>query len=176
MSDANGVGMRSEDDGDRVGRQPGRLDLGRRAREHDAGIHADQFGCRCVHLLDRVRPPVFDDQVLALDITEIAQARPEGLDTALRSSSGTETQKSDPPNSAGLLGARDQGPCRQYSAAEQQQIAPVHSMTSSARASSDCGTVSPSAFAVLRLMTNSNLVGCSTGRSAGLAPLRIFPA
>jgi hypothetical protein len=27
------------------------------------------------------------------------------------------------------------------------------------------------AFAVLRLITNSNLVGCSTGRSAGLAPL-----
>jgi hypothetical protein len=26
----------------------------------------------------------------------------------------------------------------------------------------------------LRLMTRSNLVGCSTGRSAGLAPLRIL--
>ena len=33
----------------------------------------------------------------------------------------------------------------------------------------------PSVLAVLRLITNSNLVGCSTGRSAGLAPLRIFP-
>ena len=32
------------------------------------------------------------------------------------------------------------------------------------------------ALAVLRLMTNSNVVGCTTGRSAGLAPLRIFPA
>jgi len=30
--------------------------------------------------------------------------------------------------------------------------------------------------AVLRLMTNSNLVGCVTGRSAGFAPWRIFPA
>src|SRR5207253_1833377 len=34
------------------------------------------------------------------------------------------------------------------------------------------GIVRPSAFAVLRLMTSSNLVGCSTGRSAGLAPFR----
>src|SRR6516164_7489163 len=34
-----------------------------------------------------------------------------------------------------------------------------YSITSSARASSDCGTVSPSAFAVLRLMTSSYLVG-----------------
>src|SRR4029434_1700782 len=45
------------------------------------------------------------------------------------------------------------------------------SMTWSARSSSDCGIVRPSAFAVLRLITNSNLVGCSTGRSAAFAPL-----
>ena len=32
------------------------------------------------------------------------------------------------------------------------------------------------ALAVLRLITNSNLVGCSTGNSAGFAPLRILPA
>ena len=32
----------------------------------------------------------------------------------------------------------------------------------------------PSAFAVLRLMTSSNLVGCWTGRSAGLAPFNIL--
>ena len=45
-----------------------------------------------------------------------------------------------------------------------------HSMTWSARSSSDCGIVSPSAFAVLRLMSNSNFVGCSTGRPAALRP------
>src|SRR5205814_3065846 len=39
----------------------------------------------------------------------------------------------------------------------------IYSITSSARASSKGGTVSPSTFAVLRLMTSSNLVGCSTG-------------
>ena len=48
-----------------------------------------------------------------------------------------------------------------------------HSITSSARASSVGGTSRPSALAVFRLMTNSNLVDCKTGRSAGLAPLRI---
>jgi len=31
-----------------------------------------------------------------------------------------------------------------------------------------------SALAVLRLIANSNFVGCSTGRSAGFAPLRIL--
>src|SRR5205085_12637513 len=50
----------------------------------------------------------------------------------------------------------------------------AHSMTASARASSAAGTVSPSAFAVFRLTTSSNLVGCSIGRSAGRAPLRIL--
>src|SRR5262245_27732593 len=49
-----------------------------------------------------------------------------------------------------------------------------HWITSSARASTDRGIVKPSALAVLRLMTSSNLVGCSVGRSAGLAPLRIL--
>src|SRR5215472_13489673 len=47
-----------------------------------------------------------------------------------------------------------------------------YSITSSAPASSDCGTVSPSAFAVLRLMTSSYLVGAWTGNSAGFSPLR----
>jgi len=51
-----------------------------------------------------------------------------------------------------------------------------HSITSSARARIEGGTVSPSALAVLRLTTSSKVVGCTTGRSAGLAPLRIFPA
>jgi hypothetical protein len=74
-----------------------------------------------------------------------------------------------------LLGAK--GARRRHPTAKQQhKLAAPHSMTSSARARIDCGITSPSAFAVLRLITSSNLVGCSTGRSAGLAPLRIFPA
>ncbi len=47
-------------------------------------------------------------------------------------------------------------------------------ITSSARKRTVGGIVRPSALAVLRLMTNSNLVGCSTGRSAGLAPFKIL--
>src|SRR3981189_2826579 len=50
-----------------------------------------------------------------------------------------------------------------------------HSMTSVACSGSVFGTVRPSAFAVLRLMTRSNLVGSNTGRSAGFSPLRIRP-
>ena len=34
--------------------------------------------------------------------------------------------------------------------------------------------VTPICFAVFKLITNSNLIGCCTGRSAGLAPFRIL--
>src|SRR6266700_1027107 len=47
-------------------------------------------------------------------------------------------------------------------------------ITSSAWNRSAGGIVRPSALAVLRLMTSSNFMGCSTGRSPGLAPLRIL--
>jgi len=47
-------------------------------------------------------------------------------------------------------------------------------MTSVACCRTEWGIINPRASAVLRLMTNSNLVGCSTGRSAGFVPLRIL--
>ena len=49
-----------------------------------------------------------------------------------------------------------------------------YSITSSAIASRDGGMSMPSALAAFKLMVSSNLVGCSTGRSAGTAPLKIL--
>src|SRR5262249_13302917 len=49
----------------------------------------------------------------------------------------------------------------------------TYSITSSATVSSTGGISRPSAFAVFRLITSSNLVGCSTGNSEGLVPLSI---
>src|SRR5262249_52999487 len=80
-----------------------------------------------------------------------------------------------------LLGARREWP-QDGTAEDSDEGSSLHlslprcySITSSARASTDGGMVRPRALAVLRLMTSSNFVGCSTGRSAGLAPLRILP-
>src|ERR1039458_4951737 len=50
----------------------------------------------------------------------------------------------------------------------------LYSITSSARAISVGGTVTPIVFAVLRLITRLNLVGCSTGISAGFSPRKIL--
>jgi hypothetical protein len=69
-------------------------------------------------------------------------------------------------------------PCREWprgrcTTQQRNELAPFHSITSSALACSDGGTVRPSDLAVLRLITNSYLVGACTGRSAGFSPLRI---
>jgi hypothetical protein len=53
-------------------------------------------------------------------------------------------------------------------------FAPCYFMTLSALASTFGGIVRPIWFAVLKLMMNSNFVGCSTGRSAGFLPFRIL--
>ena len=52
-------------------------------------------------------------------------------------------------------------------------LPPAHWIPRSAWNSTGWGMTMPSFCAVCRLMTSSNFMGCSTGRSAGLAPLRI---
>src|SRR5262249_58848160 len=82
-------------------------------------------------------------------------------------------QHADPPHLLSLLGAHRERPrCR---AAEQRdERAPFHSITSSARPRSVGAMSIPIAFAVFRLITISNLVGCSTGSSPGFAPRKIL--
>jgi hypothetical protein len=83
-------------------------------------------------------------------------------------------QHADPPHPLALLRARRERPsCRRAAEQRDELAAPHHSITSSARASSVGGISRPSAFAVLRLITNSYLVGACTGRSPGFSPLRM---
>jgi hypothetical protein len=56
---------------------------------------------------------------------------------------------------------------------EPRAVAATCQSIKSADTLSITGISSPSALAVLRLMANSNLVDCWTGRSAGLVPLRM---
>src|SRR5262249_40692036 len=77
--------------------------------------------------------------------------------------------------SATRLTRCSRAPVGRCAADERDELAPFHSITSSASASNLSGICTPRAFAVFKLITNSNLVDCSTGRSAGFAPFRIFP-
>src|SRR5262245_5819279 len=119
-------------------------------------------------------PTVFDCDAVALDIAEFRKPFAEGSykwPIILARSLVKEANR----GSCRLLRARRERP-RRRAADERDEIAPLHSITSSARASRLGGTSRPSAFAVLRLITSSNRLGRSIGRSAGLAPRRMRSA
>src|SRR5262249_46587922 len=69
-------------------------------------------------------------------------------------------EHADPPHRARLLRASRERPCNCRASEESDERAPLHSITSSANASSLSGISRPSAFAVLRLMASSNFIGC----------------
>src|SRR5438128_206150 len=83
------------------------------------------------------------------------------------------TDKAEPNEPTQLLRTRRDWPPRHRAAEQRDECAAVHSITSSARASSVSGIWRPSVFAVLRLITSSYFVGACTGRSAGFSPLRM---
>ena len=80
--------------------------------------------------------------------------------------------KTDGPRLDPLRGRRER-PRRRRAAEQRDELAPSHSMTSSARASTVVGISRPSAFAAFRLTTSSYLFGACTGRSGGFSPLRM---
>ena len=85
-------------------------------------------------------------------------------------------EHADAPHPLALLRARRQRPRRRRAAEQRDELAPFHSITSSARASSVGGTSRPSALAVLRLMTSSNLVGLLHRQVGGLGAFEDLPA
>src|SRR5215831_6658668 len=120
------------------------------------------------------RRAVFDHDVLALDEACFLQALTEGGHEVHSVSERGVPHEPDHRHLRLLRPSRERPRCR---AAEQRdELATLHSITSSAIASNPGGMVRPSALAVCRLMTNSNLVDCITGSSAGLTPLRTLPA
>src|SRR5262249_52539883 len=124
-----------------------------------------------------IGPAILDCRILALDIAGFAQTPTESGYAGGERYSRPAVEETDHRHRR-LLRARHKRP-RDGRAEERDELAPLHrcnhSITSSAMASNLSGTLSPSALAVLRLSVRSNLVGCMTGRSAGLSPLRIRP-
>src|SRR5437763_14068718 len=90
--------------------------------------------------------------------------------------SGLHTDKADTQHLRLLLRPRRERPRCCCAAKQRDELPPPHSITSSAVESSVGGTVRPSILAVVRLMTSSKLVDCTTGRLAGFSPLRMRPA
>jgi hypothetical protein len=119
-------------------------------------------------------PTVFERDVLTLDIASLSESLPERDEQWSALGQRRATEKSDHRHR--LLRARRERPRGRRAAEQRDEFAAVHSITSSAICWRCTGTSRPSALAVLRLIRNSNLVGCSTGRSPGLAPFSILSA
>src|SRR5262249_22829078 len=126
--------------------------------------------------VDAARPAQRDTQITALLPAERTEPLHQG--GGIRIPHGVvwrSHQHADASHALALLRARRERPRNGCAAEQRDEVSPVHSITSSARASSAGGTVSPSILAVCALMTSSNLLDCTTGRSAGFAPLRMRP-
>src|SRR5262245_21966568 len=122
-----------------------------------------------------VRPAVFNGDVPALDEAGRTEPLTEAPDIGRITGRRGRAEK---PNGGRrrLLRASRERPSkrsRRRAAEQRYEFAAAHSITSSAAACKVRGTVRPSIFAVLRLITSSNLVGCSIGRSEGGVPLRM---
>src|SRR5215831_19199228 len=122
-----------------------------------------------------------DHEVTALNKADIGKPLPHTTQClsvgAFRSD--PEIAKAYPHTRLGKRATPNGAASGQAAAEKRDELAPLHSITSSARASSIGGTSMPSALAVLRLITRSYLVGAWTGRSAGFSPLRMrstYPA
>src|SRR3954463_1073451 len=149
-----------------------RADPQRRFRT--ASGERDHFLASSVHLLAiRLEEAIRDLERLARSPSGCAQPLLECRDPRI-GQSGLGEEGADAPDPAGcLLRSYHRREGYRARARAGQQVPPSHSMTSSARARRGCGTVRPSAFAVLRLSTISYLFGAWTGRSAGFSPFRM---
>jgi hypothetical protein len=101
-----------------------------------------------------VRPAILDGDILAFNVAGITQTFAESSQEQ-RASRRTKVEIA---HNRHLLCSNDMWP-HHRAAKPRDKLAPLHSMTSSARARSDGGAVTPSSFAVLRLTTNWNFVG-----------------
>src|SRR5262249_41957442 len=117
-------------------------------------------------------PTKFNGQVLAFNQATLTQPSAERSQHIHRILWRSAAHKPDHRHRR-LLRVHRERP-RRRAADQRDELATVdHSMTSSALASSESGTVRPSVLAVLRLIASSYLIGACTGRSAGVSPLRM---
>src|SRR5262245_54956842 len=123
---------------------------------------------------------VFNPDITAVDPSQFFERLAEGRVASARLRNVGEVVRliDEPGQAARLLRMRRERPRRRSAAEQRDELPPLqprdHSITSSARASNVAGTSRRRALAVIRLMTRSNLVGCSTGISAAFVPRKIL--
>src|SRR6516165_10321825 len=147
-------------------------------RDDDIDLEPDELGRDLGDtLLASLGPAVLDRDGTALDPTEFAQSLHERGDPLAGGRARALAHEPDSLQFPRLLRARRERPRGCRAAEQRDEPAAIgfraHSITSSASASRLGGISRPSAFAVLRLTANSNLVGCWTGSPLGFSPRRM---
>src|SRR5215469_2273004 len=170
------IAARCHDDGNLAGRLLGGDRCRRPSRDDHVNLDPEQFLREAGESLwPTVSRAILHDEVLSLRISELLEPLPECRQISGVRCGRYHFQQTDTIDFPRLL--RPSGKRRSEQTADKvgnERATGDHWITSSARVSSDGGIVRPRALAVLRLITSSNFVGCSTGRSAGLAPFSIL--
>src|SRR5206468_2542647 len=140
---------------------------------NDVDLKSDELGRDLGEALAApLGPAILDRDGATLDPTELMQPLHKSGDPLAPGRRCGRAQEPDDRQLCRLLRARCERP-RSRAAEERDELAAVsHSITSSARCCRNQGTSRPSALAVLRLTTSSNVVGACTGRSPGFSPRR----
>src|SRR5262249_20975014 len=174
----NGITAHCEHDWDRRGR---RLGCERSRRPTDRGEYRDpaldQLVCQCRQLFVLAAcPAVLDRNRPALGKAYLAEALVKGRHDEIRVGPRKAAEQAEQPDDRNVqtLRACHERPRDPDTACQRDELTAPHSITSSARSRNASGIARPSALTAVRLMTSSNFVGCCTGRSAGLVPLRIL--
>src|SRR5262249_42924494 len=128
-----------------------------------------QFG---IALVASLRIPIFNCEIATVDPTEFAEPQNKSGNPLAINRRVAGTQESDGRQLARLLRARRERE-RRRATAKRDELAALHSITSSARSGNAGGMFNPSTRAVLRLTTSSYLVGACTGNSPGFCPRRM---
>src|SRR4029453_5501999 len=116
-------------------------------------LTANQIGCEVGQSVDLVlRPAILDPPIPALDVAGLTKALAE-CGQIVRTIDRRRAAEESYHRHLRLLRARRDRP-RRRAAHEFDELAPLHSITSSAVASGVFGTSRPSVLAVLRLITN----------------------
>src|SRR5262249_42664875 len=142
--------------------------------ENQVDLAPDKLGREVgIALGASLAPAVLDRDGVTIDPAEFAQPLHTCIYPCALAYWPAAAEVPDSRRLAGLLRARRERPRCCRAADQRYECAPFHSIASSASPSSGSGTVSPSALAVLRLMTSVYLSACWIGRSPGFVPLRM---
>src|SRR5580704_19610713 len=126
MSKSNRISMAREDYGNGLCRLAGRLHERRDWRKDQIDFGADHQRREFRELINSIRPLVLDDEVLALDVPQLMQARPQRLDAVRKRRRRPQPEKSDPGRLRPFLPPGDASPRRRNAAKEAEDMPALH--------------------------------------------------